>query len=90
MESFLNKIFLQIPKIINTNFEEEENLYFNIECIKYLLSKENKIKTIFFKKIFINIINNLKKKIKNIQNQFNFNNKEIKMKFNQKFNIINI
>ena len=90
MESFLNTICLQIPKIINTNFEEEENLYFNIECIKYLLSKENKIKTIFFKKIFINIINNLAEKIKNIQNQFNFNNKEIKMKFNQKFNIINL
>ena len=88
MESFLNKIFLQIPKIYNTNFEEEENLYFNIECVKYLLSKENKIKTIFFKKIFIDIINKLSEKIKDIQTQFNFNNKEIKIKFAQKYNII--
>ena len=53
MESFLNRLVPQIPYIYNTNFEEEKSLYYNIECVKYFLNKESRIKTLPFKKILI-------------------------------------
>ena len=55
MESYLNHLIKNIPQIYNINFEEEKNLYYSIECIKYFLNKQNNINTIQFKKIFIQI-----------------------------------
>ena len=64
MESYLYNLMKKIPKIYNINFEEEKNLYYNIECIKYFLNKKNNIKTIQFKKTFIQIIQIFSEKVK--------------------------
>ena len=67
MESYLNHLIKKIPLIYNINFEEEKNLYYGIESIKYFLSKKNNIKTVQFKKIFIEIIQIFTQKVKKLK-----------------------
>lgn len=55
MESFLDNFMKNIHNIININFYEEKRLYYNIECVKYFLSKTNKIQQ--SKQVLIDIIN---------------------------------
>ena len=91
MESYLNHLIKKIPQIYNINFEEEKNLFYNIECIKYFLNKENNIKTIQFKKIFIQIIEIFTKKVKDLSSELNIiNNAEIQKLFGTKFELIKL
>ena len=71
MESFLNHLIPQIPYIYNTNFEEEKSLYYNIECVKYFLNKESRIKTLSFKKLLIELINIFVKKVSYLKEKLN-------------------
>ena len=91
MESYLNNLIKKIPKIYNINFEEEKNLYYNIECIKYFLNKENNIKQIQFKKIFIQIIQIFTEKVNNLKKEMNIkNDNELIKLFNNKFELIKL
>lgn len=54
MESFLTKLLRKIPKIININFLEEKKLYYDIECTKHFLNKDNIIPKL--KQVFIDTI----------------------------------
>jgi len=71
MESFLNHLIPQIPYIYNTNFEEEKSLYYNMECVKYFLNKESRIKTLSFKKLLIELINIFVKKVSYLKEKLN-------------------
>ena len=71
MESFLNHLIPQIPYIYNTNFEEEKSLYYNIECVKYFLNKESRIKTLSFKKLLIELINIFVNKVSYLKEKLN-------------------
>ena len=91
MESYLNHLLKKIPKIYNINFEEEKNLYYNIECIKYFLNKENNIKTVQFKKIFIQIMQIFTEKVNNLKKELNImNDTELIKLFNKKFELIKL
>ena len=91
MESYLNHLIKKIPRIENINFEEEKNLFYNIECIKYFLNKENKIKTVQFKKIFIQIIEIFTQKVKDLKNEFDIKtNNELNKLFGSKFELIKL
>ena len=74
MESFLNKFLSEIPNIININFYEEKKLYYNIECVKYFLHKENKV--LQSKQILIDIIKMFSQQVsyltKNLKVQLKF------------------
>ena len=91
MESYLNHLIKDIPQIYNINFEEEKNLYYSIECIKYFLNKQNNINTIQFKKIFIQIIQIFTKKVKDIKEDLNIKNDiQLTKLFNTKFELIKL
>ena len=91
MESYLYNLMKKIPKIYNINFEEEKNLYYNIECIKYFLNKKNNIKTIQFKKTFIQIIQIFSEKVKYLRNELNIkNDNELSKLFGRKFELIKL
>ena len=91
MESYLNHLIKNIPQIYNINFEEEKNLYYSIECIKYFLNKQNNINTIQFKKIFIQIIQIFTKKVKDIKEDLNIKNDiQLTKLFNTKFELIKL
>ena len=91
MESYLNHLMTKIPQIYNINFEEEKNVYYNRECIKYFLNKQNNIKTVEFKKIFIQIIQILTQKVKTLKKELNLqtNNDILKM-FKTKYELIKL
>ena len=89
MESYLYYLFTYIPYILNTNFEEEKSLYYNIECVKYLLNKENRIKDLSFKKILIDLIDLFAKRVKNLKKELNLTNPmDIQIKFNDKLQLL--
>ena len=91
MESYLNHLMEKIPKIYNINFEEEKNLYYSMECIKYFLNKKNDIKSIQFKKIFIDIIKIFSKKVEDLKKALNLKNDfEILKLFKTKFELIKL
>ena len=91
MESYLNHLIKKIPLIYNINFEEEKNLFYNIECIKYFLNKQNNIKTIQFKKIFIQIIQIFTQKVKDLCAELEIkNNSELTKFFGAKFELIKL
>ena len=91
MESYLNHLIKKIPQIYNINFEEEKNLYYNIECIKYFLNKANNIKTIQFKKIFIQIIQIFTEKVKTLREELNVkSDSELSKLFGTKFELIKL
>lgn len=91
MESYLNHLMTNIPKIYNINFEEEKNLYYNIESIKYFLNKQNNIKTNQFKKIFIQIIKIFTQKVKDLKKELNIQtHNELLNKFRKKFELIKL
>ena len=91
MESYLNHLIPKIPQIYNINFEEEKNVYYNIECVKYFLNKQNNINTNQFKKIFIQIIQIFTQKVKDLKKELNLqtNNDILKM-FRTKFELIKL
>ena len=91
MESYLNHLMAKVPQIYNINFEEEKNVYYNKECIKYFLNKQNNIKTVEFKKIFIQIIQILTQKVKTLKKELNLqtNNDILKM-FKTKYELIKL
>ncbi len=91
MESFLNKLMPQIPYIYNINFEEEKSLYYNIECVKYFLNKESRIKDLSFKKILIELINIFAKKVNDIKNELNIEHPlEIRTIFHDKLQLLKL
>ena len=91
MESYLNHLIKKIPQIYNINFEEEKNLYYSIECIRYFLNKQNNINTIQFKKIFIQIIQIFTQKVKDIKEDLKIkNDTELTKLFNTKFELIKL
>ena len=91
MESYLNHLIKKIPQIYNINFEEEKNLFYNIECIKYFLNKENSIKTIQFKKIFIQIIQIFTQKVKDLRAERDIkSNSDLTKLFGTKFELIKL
>ena len=91
MESYLNHLIPKIPKIYNINFEEEKNVYYNIECVKYFLNKQNNIKTVQFKKIFIQIIQIFTQKVKDLKKELNLQtNNEILKMFKTKYELIQL
>ena len=91
MESFLNKLMPQIPYIYNINFEEEKSLYYNIECVKYFLNKESRIKDLSFKKILIELINIFAKKVNDIKNELNIEHPlEIRTIFHDKLQLLTL
>ena len=91
MESYLNHLIKKIPQIYNINFEEEKNLYYSIECIRYFLNKQNNINTIQFKKIFIQIIQIFTQKVKDIKEDLKIkNDTELTNLFNTKFELIKL
>ena len=91
MESYLNHLIKKIPHIYNINFEEEKNLFYNIECIKYFLNKENNIKAIQFKKIFIQIMQIFTQKVKDLRAELNIkSNNELTKLFGTKFDLIKL
>ena len=91
MESYLNHLVLKIPKIYNINFEEEKNLYYNIECVKYFLNKKNNINTQQFKKIFIQIIQLFTKKVLDIKDELKITSHSDLLKlFKDKYELINL
>ena len=91
MESYLNHLIPKIPQIYNINFEEEKNVYYNIECVKYFLNKQNNIKTVQFKKIFIQIIQIFSQKVKELKKELNLQtNNEILKMFKTKYELIQL
>ena len=91
MESYLNHLIKKIPTIENINFEEEKNLFYNRECIRYFLNKENNIKTVQFKKIFIQIIQIFTQKVKDLRSELDIkNNNELTKLFGSKFELIKL
>ena len=91
MESYLNHLIQKIPKIYNINFEEEKKVYYNIECVKYFLNKQNNIKTNQFKKIFIQIIQIFTKKVKDLKKELNLQtNIDLLKKFKTKYELIQL
>ena len=91
MESYLNHLIKKIPQIYNINFEEEKNLFYNIECIKYFLNKENSIKTIQFKKIFIQIMQIFTQKVKDLRAERDIkSNSDLTKLFGTKFELIKL
>ena len=91
MESYLNHLIPKIPQIYNINFEEEKNVYYNIECVKYFLNKQNNIKTVQFKKIFIQIIQIFTQKVKELKKELNLQtNNEILKMFKAKYELIQL
>ena len=91
MESYLNHLIKKIPLIYNINFEEEKNLYYGIESIKYFLSKKNNIKTVQFKKIFIEIIQIFTQKVKELKEELKIiTNSELIKLFGTKYDLIKL
>ena len=91
MESFLNRLVPQIPYIYNTNFEEEKSLYYNIECVKYFLNKESRIKTLPFKKILIELIHIFVKKVSYLKEKLNIKDpSEITKIFKDKLELLTL
>ena len=91
MESFLNRLVPQIPYIYNTNFEEEKSLYYNIECVKYFLNKESRIKTLPFKKILIELIHIFVKKASYLKEKLNIKDpSEITKIFKDKLELLTL
>ena len=91
MESYLNHLIPKIPLIYNINFEEEKNVYYNIECVKYFLNKQNNIKTEKFKKIFIQIIQIFTQKVKVLKKELNLKtNNDILKLFKTKYELIQL
>ena len=91
MESYLNHLIPKIPQIYNINFEEEKNVYYNIECVKYFLNKQNNINTDQFKKIFIQIIQIFTQKVKDLKKELNLQtNNEILKMFKTKYELIQL
>ena len=91
MESFINHLIPQIPYIYNINFEEEKSLYYNIECVKYFLNKESKIKDLSFKKILIELINIFAKKVNDLKKELNITNPlDISILFNDKLQLLTL
>ena len=91
MESFLNHLMPEIPYIYNINFEEEKSLYYNIECVKYFLNKESRIKELSFKKILIELINIFVKKVNDIKNELNIQHPlEISTIFHDKLQLLKL
>ena len=91
MESYLNHLIKKIPQIYNINFEEEKNLFYNIECIKYFLNKKNNIKSVQFKKIFIQIMKIFTQKVKDLRAELDIkSNSELTKLFGTKFELIKL
>ena len=91
MESYLYYLFTYIPYILNTNFEEEKSLYYNIECVKYLLNKENRIKDLSFKKILIDLINLFATRVLKLKKELNITNPmDVQILFNDKLKLLQL
>ena len=91
MESYLYYLFTYIPYILNTNFEEEKSLYYNIECVKYLLNKENRIKDLSFKKILIDLINLFATRVLKLKKELNITNPmDVQILFNDKLQLLQL
>ena len=91
MESFINNLMPQIPYIYNVNFEEEKSLYYNLECVKYLLKKESKIKELSLKKILIQLIDIFAKKVNDLKQELKITNPiDISILFNDKLQLLTL
>ena len=91
MESFMNHLIPQIPYIYNINFEEEKSLYYNLECVKYLLKKESKIKELSLKKVLIQLIDIFAKKVSDLKEQLKITNSlDISIFFNDKLQLLTL
>lgn len=79
MESFLNHFSKQFNKIITINFPEEKEAYYNYECVKYFLNKENTISN--SKYIMIDIIQLYVAKFKYLTTSLAVSSQHLKKQF---------